>query len=97
MASEKSGKFDHVIIANHFSPNLYYFCWLGYFQIESVRISLPFEGYWRRYGTYQTFFDLSDIRIGSEIISLLTSPGNKKETKQHDVNLNVVKLTIIGI
>jgi len=84
-------------IVNKFAPNLYYFCWVGYFQVLHKRIGLPFEGYYRMKGIFQTIIDLTNITIGGRRIDLFEPFTRGRGSLSHDLHLGDVKLSKEGI
>ncbi|MFW9773068.1 MAG: hypothetical protein ACFFEO_13015 [Candidatus Thorarchaeota archaeon] len=83
-------------IIHNYAPNLYYFCWLGYLQLEQKSIWLPFEGYKRKSGSVQACLDLSNITIGKKIFTLLEPPRDKA-VHQHETNHFDVRISKEGV
>jgi len=67
-------------ISDTYSPDLYYFCWLGYKLIEKKNIGIIFEEYKRKYVEYQACRNLSNIRIKNKVFTLVKITDTKFHT-----------------
>ena len=52
-------------------PDLYFFCWLGFLKLEKIDIGLPFFEFRKNHVVFQTYLNLTQIKINNIRYDLL--------------------------